>query len=113
MPYCHLTGFVYLCTCFGSIFPKVSTNMKNIFTIIRNLKHLGVWKDVLFLASRLYTLDRYYDVYSFIIESEPDRRYGYIPRILNNPTFKTRFGTQYDESAIKKIILTMDKSLPK
>jgi hypothetical protein len=78
-----------------------------------NWKHLGVWKDVLFLASRLYTLDRYYDVYSFIIESEPDRRYGYIPRILNNPTFKTRFGTQYDESAIKKIILTMDKSLPK
>ena len=87
--------------------------MKTIFTIIRNLKRLGVWEDVLLLAARLSTLDRYYDVYAFIIENEPERKYGYIPRILNNPTFKERFGTQYDEPAIWKIVHIMDKSFPK
>lgn len=84
--------------------------MKNIFTIIRNLKHLGVWEDVLFLAARLNTLDRYFKVYTFILEHEPERKYGYIPRLLNNPTFKTRFGTQYDEPAIWKIVQVMEKS---
>ena len=87
--------------------------MKNLFTIIRNLKHLGVWEDVLYLAARLYTLDRYYDVYSFILEHEPERKYGYITRVLNNPSFKERFGNQYDESAIWKVVRVMEKFCPK
>ena len=87
--------------------------MKTIFTIIRNLKHLDVWADVLFLAARLATLDRYYEVYSFILENEPERKYGYIARVLSNPLFKAQFGTQYDEPAIWKIVHVMEKSFPK
>ena len=88
--------------------------MKNAFQSISLLKSLGVWEDVtLPLAAKLSTLDRYYNIYSFILEHEPERRYGYIPRILKNKDFQDRFGSQYDEPAIWKIIYSMEKPLPK
>ena len=88
--------------------------MKNAFDSITLLKHLGVWEQaVLPLAAKLSTLDRYYNIYSFILEHEPERRYGYIPRILRNKDFRERFGSQYDEPALWKIIHTMEKPLPK
>ena len=84
--------------------------MKNNYERIAHLKALGVWEeDVLPLASRLTTLDRYYDIYSFIIEHEPGRPYGAIPKILNNDMFREQFGTQYDEKHLHKIIEDMTK----
>ena len=88
--------------------------MKNAFESISLLKRMGVWEQaVLPLAAKLSTLDRYYNIYSFILEHEPERRYGYIPRILRNKDFRELFGSQYDEPALWKIIHTMEKPLPK
>ena len=88
--------------------------MKNAFDSITLLKRLGVWEQaVLPLAAKLSTLDRYYNIYSFILEHEPERRYGYIPRILRNKDFQERFGSQYDEPTIRKVIHTMTKPFPK
>ena len=85
--------------------------MKNNFKRLAHLKSLGVWEeDVLPLATRISTLDRYFNIYSFILEHEPERRYGYIPRSLSNLDFIDRFGSQYDEPAIWKIVHEMEKS---
>lgn len=88
--------------------------MENAFDSITLLKHMGVWEQaVLPLAAKLSTLDRYYDIYSFILEHEPERSYGSIPRILRNKDFQERFGNQYDEPTIRKIIHTMTEPFPK
>ena len=88
--------------------------MENAYSAITDLIHLGVWETkVMPLAAKHYTLDRYYKIYRFILEHEPQKKYGYIPRILNNKTFRERFGNQYDEPAIRKIIHVMEKPFPK
>ncbi len=85
--------------------------MKNNFERIAHLKALGVWEeDVLPLATRLSTLERYYNIYSFIVEHEPGRPYGAIPKILNNSMFKEQFGSQYDEKHLHKIVEEMTKN---
>ena len=87
--------------------------MQTIYSTICKQKELRTWDDVLRLAARLKTLDRYFFVYEFIIQHEPEKKYGYIQRILNNPEFIQRFGIQYDEATLKKIIRIMEQSWPK
>ena len=93
---------------------KNSTIMKTNFERIAHLKELGVWEeDVMPLAAKHYTDERYFNVYSFLKENEPDKKYGYVPKLLKNEKFLQTFGNQYDEKQIYKIIHEMEKSIPK
>lgn len=57
------------------------------YELISDLKELGYWKGLLCKES-MRTLNRYYDLYMLILKYEPERKYGYVSRLLARDEFK-------------------------
>ena len=83
------------------------------YQAIKKAKESGCWQPLLRKQS-MRTLDRYYDVYELVMKYEPERRYGYVNRLLTRKDFaslipKDKYGAfRWDNSTIKWIIHEME-----
>ena len=84
----------------------------NTYEFILRAKEEHLWEGNKFLFARAHTLERYSSIYAYILEHAPEKKYGTIPKILNDPEFTERFGNQYDEPLLYKVIHVMEQSLP-
>ena len=57
------------------------------YELIKRLKDLGLWKGLL-CKDCMRTLDRYYCLYELILLYEPERKYGYVSRLMQREDFK-------------------------
>ena len=57
------------------------------FQLIQNLKELGYWKALL-CKECMRTLERYYCLYELILKYEPERKYGYVSRMMDREEFR-------------------------
>ena len=57
------------------------------YELIRDLKELGYWKALL-CKDCMRTLDRYYDLYALILRYEPERKRGYVTRMMAREDFR-------------------------
>ena len=57
------------------------------FELITDLKRLGYWKALL-CKDCMRTLDRYYDLYALIMKYEPEKRHGYVTRMMAREDFQ-------------------------
>ncbi len=83
--------------------------MKTFFEQITHWKTIGEWESIKNRFPSAETLERYYNIYQFILTYYPERKRGYRIKAYKDSRFVKRFGNQIDDVYIHKAISVMEK----
>ena len=84
--------------------------METTYEFILRLKQAQCWEGSKCLFPRAETLERYFQVYELALQLEPDKKRGYMKRLLTNPVIGRLLGAS-DEALMKKALHEMRKPL--
>ena len=79
-------------------------------------EHQWIWVGCCILFERANTLDLYFNIYSLILQYEPQRKRGYRKRLVHNSLIsslihKDKKDAEWEESNIDWVIKTMETPL--
>lgn len=86
--------------------------METLFERITHWKKIGEWEAIKEVYSAATTLDRYYEIVTYVRQHKAKYGRCYREKILDEEEFKVRFGC-YDIEYLKKAQKTMNKKYRK
>ena len=68
--------------------------METTYEFILRAKQAQCWEGCMCLFPQAETLERYFQVYELALQLEPDKKRGYLRRLLMNPTIAHLLGSR-------------------
>lgn len=85
--------------------------MGTVYQYILFAKQQNTWKGACAICSKFETLDRYFQIYQFVLKNYPKRERGYRIKVYRDYRFVERFGNWIDDNYIHNAISAMEKEV--